>query len=646
MLTITDLSKSYGPKVLLADASLQVNRGDRIGLVGPNGAGKSTLLRIVLEQIEPDAGIVRFQKGTLLGYLPQESADVGDETVLELATAITEELKLLRRIIVAESEVPDAHGLSIENCYQRFDELDGYRLEAKAGKILGGLGFKERDLNRPVAELSGGWIMRAHLARLLVQEPDLLMLDEPTNHLDLPSLRWLQSHLSRFSGGLLLISHDREFLNTVVDSIVDLERRELKRYRGNFDSFLDQKAAEEAQVLAAYSNQQKEIDRLMSFVNRFRAKNTKARQAQSKLKQIERMDKVQAPVREERSIQFTFPQPARSGQRVIRLQDVAHAYGTLEVYRHLDFEVERGQRIGLVGPNGAGKTTLLKLLAGVEAIQKGERSLGHNVELGYFSQHRVENLDPNRSVLSEAFRSGSAVTETHARDVLGCFMFRGDDVFKTVKVLSGGEKSRLALVKLLLDPPNLLVMDEPTTHLDIDSVEALVFALQQFEGTLIFVSHDIHLLRSLAEHIVHVEDGTLAHYFGGYDYYRDRVEALEKEEESAALPVSSPPPGSGASGVKTSKERRRSEAIERQKKSRQVQVRKAAVEGLERRVIELENRLEELAGILSDRAVYRDPEQARTLRKEETEKKEALGQVTRDWEVAVEAYTKTVEDAG
>ncbi len=646
MLTITDLSKSYGPKVLLADASLQVNRGDRIGLVGPNGAGKSTLLRIVLEQIEPDAGIVRFQKGTLLGYLPQESADVGDETVLELATAITEELKLLRRIIVAESEVPDAHGLSIENCYQRFDELDGYRLEAKAGKILGGLGFKERDLNRPVAELSGGWIMRAHLARLLVQEPDLLMLDEPTNHLDLPSLRWLQSHLSRFSGGLLLISHDREFLNTVVDSIVDLERRELKRYRGNFDSFLDQKAAEEAQVLAAYSNQQKEIDRLMSFVNRFRAKNTKARQAQSKLKQIERMDKVQAPVREERSIQFTFPQPARSGQRVIRLQDVAHAYGTLEVYRHLDFEVERGQRIGLVGPNGAGKTTLLKLLAGVEAIQKGERSLGHNVELGYFSQHRVENLDPNRSVLSEAFRSGSAVTETHARDVLGCFMFRGDDVFKTVKVLSGGEKSRLALVKLLLDPPNLLVMDEPTTHLDIDSVEALVFALQQFEGTLIFVSHDIHLLRSLAEHIVHVEDGTLAHYFGGYDYYRDRVEALEKEEESAALPLSSPPPGSGASGVKTSKERRRSEAIERQKKSRQVQVRKAAVEGLERRVIELENRLEELAGILSDRAVYRDPEQARTLRKEETEKKEALGQVTRDWEVAVEAYTKTVEDAG
>ena len=642
MLTISGISKAYGPKELLSEASLQVNKGDRIGLVGPNGAGKSTLLKMVLSQVEPDSGTIQFQRGSVLGYLPQEMADVDDETVLELATGISDEHKSLRRVVIAESVKPETLGRSVEDCHQRFQELDGYRLEALAAKVLIGLGFKNSDFSRPARDLSGGWIMRAHLARLLVQEPDLLMLDEPTNHLDLPSLRWLQAHLERYAGAIFLISHDREFLNRVVDSIVDVERSTLKRYRGNYDQFLVAKEAEDEQALAAYQNQQKEIDRLMLFVNRFRAKNTKAKQAQSKLKQVERMDKLKAPKSEDRSIQFSFPQPKRSGQRVINLKDVAHAYGQLEVYRGLEFEVERGQCIGLVGPNGAGKTTLLKLLAGVEVLQSGERILGPNVDLGYFSQHRVETLDENSTVMAEALRTSKPVTETYARSVLGCFMFRGDDVFKQVKVLSGGEKSRLALVKLLLCPPNLLLMDEPTTHLDIDSVEALVFALKQFEGTLVFVSHDVHFLRSLAERVVHVEDGVLRHYHGDYDYY---VEKSASDLE---------PPKNGRTQAKTasrqatvssvsSKERRRQEAQERQKRSKILKAKQSKVERFEKQIIEIENRLAEIGEKLADSAIYRDPVAAKTIRQEESRKKAELVHVSQDWELAVEEYTQATE---
>ena len=641
MLTISGISKAYGPKVLLSDASLQVNKGDRIGLVGPNGAGKSTLLKMVLDQVEPDAGTIQLQRGSEIGYLPQEMADVDDETIVELATAVGPDATALRRVVITETVDATSLGCSIEECHRRFQEMDGYRLEATAAKVLVGLGFQPSDLQRPVKELSGGWIMRAHLARLLVQEPDLLMLDEPTNHLDLPSLRWLQAHLERYRGAIFLISHDREFLNRVVDSIVDVERSGLRRYRGNYDAFLDQKAADEEQAMAAYQNQQKEIDRLMAFVDRFRAKNTKARQAQSKLKQIERMDKVDMPVSEDRSIEFSFPQPKRSGQRVIVLKGVAHAYGSLQVYQNLEFEAERGQRIGLVGPNGAGKTTLLKLLAGVEPIQTGERALGHHVELGYFSQHRVETLDENSTVFDEALRAAKSVTETYARSVLGCFMFRGDDVFKQVRVLSGGEKSRLALVKLLLNPPNLLLMDEPTTHLDIDSVEALVFALRQFEGTLIFVSHDVHFLRSLAEHVIHVEHGAIRHYHGQYDYYIDKTEAEQAAVSDPSDDNLRATSESESQGVAvSSKERRRREAQERQERAKRRKVFQSAAERLEKQVIETEERLAELAELLSDRSIYRDPERAKSLRREESEKKASLDAVTAEWEAAAEAYAQ------
>ncbi|HTL58143.1 MAG TPA: ABC-F family ATP-binding cassette domain-containing protein, partial [Candidatus Limnocylindrales bacterium] len=430
MLTLSGIRKSFADRVLFADATLQVNREDRIGLVGPNGAGKTTLFAIMLSQVTPDEGEVTFQRGLSFGYLPQENAPVGDETVIELATGITSEYVRLRRILKAweaDHPIEALHPEEIhDDVHDRFNELGGYRLEAKAKQILAGLSFRERDFDRPAREMSGGWVMRAHLARLLTQEPDLLLLDEPTNHLDLEALLWFQQYLKNYPGAILVISHDREFLNQVVGSIVEIRQSRLIRYRGGYDDYLEQREAHEQQLLAAFKHQEREIARLMEFVNRFRAKNTKATQAQSKLKQIERMEKVEAPVEDRRELDFKFPKPQRSGQRVIKLADIDHAYGETAVYRGMNFQAERGQRIVLVGPNGAGKSTLLKILAGVLIPQRGERTLGHNVKAGYYSQYRVDMLRLERTVLEEAFDTPQRVTEQFVRTLLGCFLFRGD----------------------------------------------------------------------------------------------------------------------------------------------------------------------------------------------------------------------------
>src|SRR6267142_2022110 len=389
MLTLSEISKAYGGRVLFNDVTLQLNREDRIGLVGPNGAGKSTLFSIILGEEEADSGQVMKERNVVFGYLPQESAPVGEKTVLELATAISPEFAKLRRLIlswdsdhhIAPDHVEEIH----DDAHNRFHELGGYQLDAKAKQILSGLGFREKDFDRKSRELSGGWVMRAHLARLLVQEPDLLLLDEPTNHLDLEALLWFQEYLTNYPGAILMISHDREFLNQLVGSIIEIAHRRLNRYRGNWDSYVEQRAAREEQQLSAYKNQQKEIASLQLFADRFRAKASKASQAQSKLKQIERMEKIAAPVAREKTVHFRFPQPPRSGHRVITLKEVDQAYGNLVVYRGLNFEAERGQRTVLVGPNGAGKSTLLKLLAGVLPVQSGAREIGHNAKVGYFS---------------------------------------------------------------------------------------------------------------------------------------------------------------------------------------------------------------------------------------------------------------------
>lgn len=649
MLTLSGIRKAYGERVLFAEATLQVNRQDRIGLVGPNGAGKTTLLSIILGRESPDEGKITSERGVSLGYLPQENAPVGDETVIELATGITPEYTKLRRILKAwEADHPaeTAHPEEIhDDVHERFNELGGYRLEAKAKQILAGLGFREKDFERRAGEMSGGWVMRAHLGRLLAQEPDLLLLDEPTNHLDLEALLWFQEYLQQYPGAILLISHDREFLNRVVGSIVEIRQSSLIRYRGGYDDYLQQREAHELQLLAAFKHQEREIARLMEFVNRFRAKNTKASQAQSKLKQIERMEKVKAPVNDQREIDFQFPQPQRSGRRVIKLAAIHHAYGENIVYCNLDFQAERGQRIVLVGPNGAGKSTLLKILAGVITPQSGERALGHNVKAGYYSQYRVDMLRPERTVFEEALDTPQRVTEQFVRTLLGCFLFRGDDVFKKVSVLSGGEKSRLALVKILLDPPNLLLMDEPTTHLDMSSIDALAYALDQFAGTLIFISHDVYFIRALANHVVHINAGHLTRYPGGYQYYLDKTKAASERAALTAsitgqvLPnqkLSGKQKGNGVANdlvaTTSRKEQKRLEAEGRQARSRQRKAQQQVVHELEKEIEGLEARQAELVAELEKPETYDKPGAAVTVNRELLGVQEQLAHLNPKWE--------------
>jgi ATP-binding cassette subfamily F protein 3 len=637
MLTVAGMSKAYGGRVLFDDVTLQVNREDRIGLVGPNGAGKTTLFSLILGETPADTGEVSMERGVKLGYLPQESAPFGDETVIELATAVTPDFVKLRRIIKAweaDHPVEAAHPEEVhDDVHDRYNELDGYRLEAKAKQILAGLSFREKDFDRPAREMSGGWVMRAHLARLLTLEPDLLMLDEPTNHLDLEALIWFQGYLKSYPGAILVISHDREFLNSLVGGIVEIRQSKLMRYRGTYDEFLVQREAAEQQLMAAYKNQQREIAHMMQFVNRFRAKASKAAQAQSKLKAVERMDKIEAPTDDNAKIKFSFPQPQRSGQRVITLKDIHQAYGENVVYRGMDFEAERGQRTVLVGPNGAGKSTLLKILGGVLQPQSGTRELGHNVKAGYYSQYRVDMLDPTRTVLDEALDTPQRVTEQFVRTLLGSFLFRGDDVFKKVSVLSGGEKSRLALVKLLLDPPNLLLMDEPTTHLDMSSIDALLYALDQFEGTLIFISHDVYFIRALADHVVHINAGRITHYAGDYQYYLDKTKAVSAREALTAGAKAETKVVQAKSNVGR-KEQKRLEAEQRQARSGKRKGQQQLVYQLEKKIQELEQRQTELTAELEKQETYNNPGRAVQVNRDLVEVQEDLAKTTAAWEEA------------
>lgn len=630
MLTFSGLAKSFAGRSLFADAGLSLVRGDRLAMVGPNGAGKSTLFRILLGLETSDAGEVTWIRGTRLGYLPQESEPAGGETVLDLALGL-----------VAEPGTEAHHHPATP---------DGESV-ARAKQILAGLGFRQGDFERPARTMSGGWVMRARLARLLVDAPDLLMLDEPTNHLDLEALLWLQEYLKGYPGAILLISHDREFVNQLCTHVVEIRQSRLFKYTGNFDAFIVQRAAAEETLEATFKAQQREIDRLQRFVDRFRAKNTKAAQAQSKLKQIERLkeDMVDGPSGPEATVGFSFPQPDPSGLRVLRLVDVEFAYPgdgdrpPLQVYSRLNFEVERGQRIVLVGPNGAGKSTLLKLLAGVLTPQGGERRLGHNAKSGYYAQYRAEMLDLSRTVLEEALHTPQRVTETFVRTVLGSFLFRGDDVFKRVSVLSGGEKSRLALVKLLLDPPNLLLMDEPTTHLDMASIDALIEALEPFTGTLVFISHDVHFIRALASQVVHVRSGRLTPYAGGYDYYLDKTSQRARDGLTGSS-IGAPSAGTGRpadpgsaadlDAAVSRKEQRRLEAEARQARSRVKREAQQQVTALEREIAALEAREKELVAELEAPETYEIRGRAVEVNRELADLHARLPVLHGDWEQA------------
>ncbi len=536
MLTIRKLKKTLGGRTLFEEADMQVNYGERVALVGPNGAGKSTIFSMILKKSEPDAGTIERDEWTMIGHLAQEGEAIGEETVLDVATGRASDLPALEKRLKELEEAGDVEAPEYLEASAKHAALSDPKVEAKAKKILTGLGYKQEDFERKARELSGGWVMRAHLARLLVMEPDLLLLDEPTNHLDLVSLLWLQNYLKTYSGALLLISHDRQFMDEIIGTVYEIAEGRLHSYSGNYTAYLEERDARYERQNAAYKNQQKEITTLREFYDRFRQVASKASQAMSKLKQIERMELIDKPVPPRKPFRFQIPQPPRGGQRAIVLENIHMAYlgagVSRPVYSGLDLTIERGERTVLVGPNGAGKSTLLKILAGQLEFQQGKRIEGPNAKIGYFSQHRAATLDPNKTILEEVRASNGELSENDARGILGSFLFRKDDIFKKTSVLSGGEKTRLNLVKFLVDPPNLLLMDEPTTHLDIHTVESLIMALGSYEGTLVFISHDVHFIRKLATKVLHVKEGKVTLHLGGYDDFLERVGALGNEREA------------------------------------------------------------------------------------------------------------------
>ncbi|WP_414663364.1 ABC-F family ATP-binding cassette domain-containing protein [Horticoccus sp. 23ND18S-11] len=620
MLTIADVSKSYGTRELFSDVSIFIARTDRLGLVGPNGAGKSTLFNLILGEEKPDTGTIEWERGADFGFLPQESAPAGDETILHIATS----------------------GKKLEPTDDDYD-ID-YTLEPRAKKILAGLGFKEGDAVKLAKTFSGGWVMRAHLARLLVAEPALLLLDEPTNHLDLEALLWFQDYLTRYPGGLVVISHDRAFLNALCTGMLELRAGTLHYYHGNYDNFLNEKEARKAQQAAAFKNQQREIAHLQKFVDRFGAKASMASRAKSKEKQIERLEAVavEEPTEELKRINFKFPQPPRSALKVIELEHVRQAYGEHVVYKDLNFTAERGQRIVLVGPNGAGKSTLLKILAGVLPIQGGSVELGTNVVPGYFAQNRLDNLHADATVFENVMElrtNENQLTEQQARAILGAFLFRKDDVHKPVGVLSGGEKSRLALARILVKPPNLLLMDEPTTHLDIQSIDSLIGALKAYEGTLIFISHDVHFIRALDATVLHVHSGRLTPYAGNYDYYLEKSKASDARAAltagfTDARPVQAP------ANLKSQISNLKSPSKTAKPSPNEIRKFREHVGQLEKKVVELETKQAEITADLEAPETYADKGKFHHLNRELSTIVDQINTATAEWE---DAATKLTE---
>ena len=612
MLSVSNVSKTYAGRTLFSNVSFHINRGEKIGLIGPNGAGKSTLFSLLLQESTPDDGRVMMERGITFGFLPQESAPIEDVTVLELATG-------------------------------HLDENHRWEVEPKAKRILSGLAFRESDFERNARTLSGGWVMRAHLARLLVQEPEMLLLDEPTNHLDLESLIWFQNYLQGYPGAILMISHDREFLNALCDSVLEIAHSKITRYTGNYDDYLREKAARMEQLQGAYENQQRELAKMQAWVDKFKAKANFASRAQDKAKMIDRIEKIDAPMADAKTVKFRFPQPPRSGQRVIRMAGVDFAYGQTPVYHGLDLEMERGQPTVLVGPNGAGKSTLLKLLAGALTPQAGNRELGHNVKLGYFAQYRGDVLNMRHTVLQSAMDLPSRPGENLCRTLLGSFLFHGDDVFKPVGVLSGGEKSRLVLVRLLLDPPNFLLMDEPTTHLDMGSIDALIGALEQYEGTLVFISHDVHFIRQMAKHVLHVSAGVITPYAGDYQYYLDKTKAGSAREALTATLHNAQPVSYTAPAVREppkSKEQKRLEAEARNARSKAKKDAEQRVTKIESDLATLDKRKHEIVELLQDQATYADAVKFRDLSAELEALEPKIAKLTTEWEKAAEEVEK------
>jgi ATP-binding cassette subfamily F protein 3 len=642
MFQLSDLSKSFGGHVLFEDVSWRINPGDRWGLVGPNGVGKTTLLRIFIGQESADTGTVTRPKEAKIGYLAQEVERLRGETVLDAAKqAIPEAGELEAEMRRLEQELaatpPGAKAGELTALYgdvqDRFHALDGFTVETRAKEILAGLGFRPADFGKKLEELSGGWSMRVALARLLLARPDLLLLDEPTNHLDLESVIWLEEFLADYKGAWVVVSHDRYFLNRMVDGIAELTHGGIELYAGSYDDFLEEREARAALQQKAADTQAKKIADVERFIERFRYKASKARAAQSRIKQLAKIDRIEAPKRARRALRIRLPEPPRSGEIAITLERAKKSYGTNRVYESLDFQVRRGERIALLGPNGAGKSTLLKVLAGVVPLDGGSRRPGHNATVYYYAQHQSDSLDGSKTILATMRDHMPLENESTVRGILGAFLFSGDDVDKKVSVLSGGEKARVALAQMLAKPANLLLMDEPTNHLDLASREVLESALGSFAGTLVFISHDRYFINSIATKIVEVrrevpgEPSKAVEYPGDYDYWQwKRAHELEAEAEvrAAAAPVKSS--STAADDYARRKEVRREE-----------EKRKKQIAELEKEIERAESRMKEIDVLLADPAVYADAPRCKALLEERRDLEEKLGPLMARWEAASEA---------
>ena len=642
MILLADkIEKGFGSRQLFSGATIQINAGERYALVGPNGAGKTTMLKIIMGLDTPDAGTVTFAKDTNVGYLEQETKLAGDTPIIREVMDAAIEIRALgerseelqQQIAQAgeAGEVPQSLLDEYGHVQDRFERLGGYELESNARQILSGLGFHPDDFDRPCCEFSGGWQMRIALAKLFLRHPDLLLLDEPTNHLDLESVQWLRGFIGGYEGAVLIVSHDRAFMDACVDHVAALENRRVTTYVGNYSSYLKQREDNLEQMRAKRAAQEREIAHLQVFVDKFRYKPTKAAQAQERLHRIEKIKSELVILPEgHKHVNFTFPDPPRTGDMVIQMKDFSKRFGDHTLYEDASLTLYRGDRVALVGPNGAGKSTLLKMLLGREPLDTGTRALGTHVGVAYYAQHQLEGLKEANTVLQEIDEVAPKWTNSQERSLLGAFLFHGDDIDKPVRVLSGGERARLALAKMLVAPEALLCLDEPTNHLDIDSVDMLENALKNFPGTIVLISHDEHLVRAIANRVLDIRDGKLTVYDGDYDYYLFKREdlaqraAAEAENTSApnapqqvqAAPADHRVPrthtsadaaaqSTAPSGKKT-KEERRAEAEARAALNRRLKGTKDRLAKVEKELEPARKRYDELMELMASEELYAD----------------------------------------